>query len=61
MLTASTRIRVQSIIHRLKNNQSVSLEERIYLSKLSKDSSLVSAWLYSSISKEAKSIDDFIA
>ena len=60
MLTTTTRLRVQGIIRRLENRESVSLEERIYLNKLSRVSSIVSNWLSSALSKEAKAIDEEI-
>ena len=58
MLSTATRIRVQDIISRLRTSNSVSLEERIYLSKLSKVSSLVSFWLNSALPSEAHIIDE---
>ena len=58
MLSTTTRIRIQNILKRLENNKSVSLEERIYLNKLSSVSALVSEWVSSALGSEASSIDD---
>ena len=58
MISTSTRIRIQNIIHRLKNNQLVTLEERIFLNKLSSISAVVSDWLTSALGPEASSIDN---
>ena len=60
MLTTATRLRVKRIISRLEQSMSVSLEERIYLSKLSKISSLVASWLNSALAEEAHIIDEEI-
>tara|TARA_B100000700_G_C14500178_1_gene603648 strand:+ start:416 stop:601 length:186 start_codon:yes stop_codon:yes gene_type:complete len=61
MLSTATRLRVQEIIRKLEDRQTVSLAERIYLTKLSRVSSVVSSWLSSALSKEAKAIDEDIA
>lgn len=45
MLTPTTRLRLQGIINRIGNDQSVSLEERIYLQKFADRDRSVSAWL----------------
>ena len=58
MLSTTTRIRIQNILRRLENNQSVSLEERIYLNKLSSVSALVSKWTKTALGAEASSIDN---
>ena len=58
MFSTTTRIRIKEILNRIKNNQSVTLEERIYLNKLSNVSSVVSRWLNSSLGPEASSIDN---
>jgi len=58
MLSTATRIRVQGILNRLRASSSVSLEERIYLSKLSKVSSIVASWLDSALANEAHIIDE---
>ena len=58
MLSTSTRIRIQDILKRLENNQSVSLEERIFLNKLSSVSALVSEWTGQALGSEASSIDN---
>ena len=58
MISTTTRIRVENILNRIKNNQSVTLEERIFLNKLSSVSPLVSRWVYSSLGPEASSIDN---
>ena len=57
MLSTATRIRVQSILNRIESNQSVTLEERIFLNKLSSVSALVSEWVSSALGPEANSID----
>ena len=58
MLSTTTRIRIQDILKRLENNQSVSLEERIFLNKLSSVSALVSEWTDHALGSEASSIDN---
>ena len=45
MLTPTTRLRLQAITNRIANDQSVSLEERIYLQKFADRDRSVSAWL----------------
>ena len=58
MISTATRIRIKSILNRLENNQLVTLEERIFLNKLSSVSAVVSAWVISSLGPEASSIDN---
>ena len=58
MISTKTRIRIQDILDRIENNQLVTLEERIFLNKLSSISPLVSRWVYSSLGPEASSIDN---
>ena len=58
MFSTTTRIKIQEILNRIENNQSVTLEERIYLNKLSNVSSVVSKWVNSSLGPEASSIDN---
>ncbi len=58
MISAKTRIRIQNILNRLETNQLVSLEERIFLNKLSNISPLVSGWVSSALGAEASSIDN---
>ena len=58
MFSTTTRIKIKEILNRIENNQSVTLEERIYLNKLSNVSSVVSGWLNSSLGPEASSIDN---
>ncbi len=58
MLSTTTRIRIQNILKRLENYQSVSLEERIYLNKLSSVSGVVSQWTKTALGTEASSIDN---
>ena len=58
MFSTTTRIKIKEILNRIENNQSVTLEERIYLNKLSSVSSVVSAWINSSLGPEASSIDN---
>ena len=57
MLSTATRLRIQNILNRIENDQSVTLEERIFLNKLSSISRLVSGWVTSSLGPEANSID----
>ena len=58
MISTKTRIRIQDILDRIENHQLVTLEERIFLNKLSSISPLVSRWVYSSLGPEASSIDN---
>ena len=58
MFSTKTRIRIQNILNRIENDELVTLEERIYLNKLSSVSSLVSSWVASSLGPEARSIDN---
>tara|TARA_Y100001968_G_C19219716_1_gene649090 strand:- start:272 stop:451 length:180 start_codon:yes stop_codon:yes gene_type:complete len=58
MISTTTRIRAKDILNRIENSQLVSLEERIFLSKLSNVSALVSEWVASALGPEASSIDN---
>ena len=58
MLSTTTRLRIQNILNRIENDQSVTLEERIFLTKLSSISPMVSEWITSSLGPEANSIDN---
>ena len=58
MISTSTRIRIENILNRIENNQSVTLEERIFLNKISNVSAVVSAWVTCSLGPEASSIDN---
>ena len=58
MLSTTTRLRIQNILNRIENDQSVTLEERIFLNKLSSISRVVSRWVTSSLGPEANSIDN---
>ena len=58
MISTTTRIRIQNILQRIENNQSVTLEERIFLNKLASISPVISAWLQSSLGPEASTIDN---
>ena len=58
MISTTTRIRVKNILNRLETNQLVTLEERIFLNKLSNVYPLVSGWLSSALGSEASSIDN---
>ena len=58
MISTTTRIRIQNILNRIENNQPVTLEERIFLNKLSSVSAVVSKWLVSSLGPEASAIDN---
>tara|TARA_B100000945_G_scaffold25088_1_gene17503 strand:+ start:394 stop:573 length:180 start_codon:yes stop_codon:yes gene_type:complete len=58
MISTTTRIRVQNILKRIESNQSVTLEERIFLNKLSSVSPVILKWVVSSLGPEASSIDN---
>ena len=58
MISSNTRILIQDILKRLESNQSVTLEERIFLSKLSSVSAVVSEWTIRALGPEANSIDN---
>ena len=58
MISTATRIRIKDILSRIEKNQLVTLEERIFLNKLSSVSALVSEWLASALGPEACSIDN---
>ena len=58
MISTKTRIRIQNILERIKNNQLVTLEERIFLNKLSSLSPAICSWVASSLGPEASSIDN---
>ena len=57
MISTATRIRIKNILYRLDTNQLVTLEERIFLNKLSHISPLISACVASALGSEASSID----
>ena len=58
MISTSTRIKIEHILRRLENKQTVTLEERIFLNKLSNVSPAISKWVTSSLGPEANSIDN---
>ena len=58
MISTTTRIRAKNILNRIENHQLVSLEERIFLNKLSSVSAVVSEWVASALGPEASSIDN---
>ena len=58
MISTATRIRIKNILNRLERNQLVTLEERIFLNKLSNVFPLVSEWVASALGAEASSIDN---
>ena len=58
MISTTTRLRIKNILNRIESKQVVTLEERIFLNKLSSVSSLVSKWVASSLGPEASSIDN---
>jgi hypothetical protein len=58
MLSDTTKIRIQNILNRIESDQSVTLEERIFLTKLSSISSVVLKRVTSSLGPEAYSIDN---
>ena len=58
MISTTTRIRIKNILNRIENNQIVTLEDRIFLNKLSSVSAVVSEWVNSSLGPEASAIDN---
>tara|TARA_B100000945_G_C20015640_1_gene427608 strand:- start:275 stop:454 length:180 start_codon:yes stop_codon:yes gene_type:complete len=58
MISTTTRIRIKNILNRLKTNQLVTLQERIFLNKLSNVSPLISEWVSSALGAEKSSIDN---
>tara|TARA_Y100001968_G_C19123864_1_gene603255 strand:+ start:417 stop:596 length:180 start_codon:yes stop_codon:yes gene_type:complete len=58
MISTTTRIRIKNILNRLEKDQLVTLEERIFLYKLSSVSVVVSNWVSSALGPEASSIDN---
>ena len=58
MISTTTRIRIKDILERIESNQLVTLEERIFLNKLSSVSPVVARWVASSLGPEANSIDN---
>ena len=58
MLSTSTRIRVKNILNRIEKNQLVTLEERIFLNKLSSISAVIGEWVDCALGPEASSIDN---
>ena len=58
MLSDTTKIRIQNILNRIESDQSVTLEERIFLTKLSSISLVLSERVTSSLGPEAYSIDN---
>ena len=58
MISTTTRIRIQNILKRLESKQSVTLEERIFLTKLSSVSAVVSEWIINALGPQATSIDN---
>ena len=46
MLTPATRLRLQDILTRIGTNQTVTLEERIYVQKFADRNRAVAAWLH---------------
>ena len=58
MISTATRIRIKNILNWLETNQTVTLEERIFLNKLSNVSLLVLGWLSSAIEAYESSIDN---
>ena len=58
MISTRTRVRIENILNRIENNQLVTLEERIFLNKLSRVSAVVSKWVVAALGPEANSIDE---
>ena len=57
MISTLTRIRIKNILYQLDTNQLVTLEERIFLNKLSHIYPLVAGWVASALGSEASSVD----
>tara|TARA_B100000965_G_scaffold342869_1_gene312286 strand:+ start:391 stop:570 length:180 start_codon:yes stop_codon:yes gene_type:complete len=58
MISTKTRVRIKKILNRLETKQFVTLEERIFLNKLSSVYPLISGWVSSALGTEASSIDN---
>ena len=58
MISTTARIRIKNILNRIQEKQLVTLEERIFLNKLSSTSAVVSKWVSSALGPEANSIDN---
>ena len=58
MLSTITRIRIKNILNRIEKKELVTLEDRIFLNKVSSVSSVVSEWVTSALGPEASSIDN---
>ncbi len=58
MISTTTRIRIKDILSRIENNELVTLEERIFLNKLSSTSAVISEWVSIALGPEANSIDN---
>ena len=58
MISTTTKIKVENILNRIERNEFVSLEERIFLSKLSSISSVISTWVTSALGPDASTIDN---
>ncbi len=58
MISTKTRLRIQNILYRIENHTLVTLEERIFLNKLSSISAVVAKWVNYSLAPEASSIDN---
>ncbi len=58
MISDTTRIRIKNILIRIGNKELVTLEERIFLNKLSSQSAMISDWVSSALGPEAHSIDN---
>lgn len=66
MLTPATRLRLQNIIERLAQSQSVSLQERIYVQKFADRDPSVGSWLRRALRRRiegppASGLDGFLA
>ncbi len=58
MISTTTRLRVKNILNRIEKKELVTLEERIFLNKVSSVSVVISEWVSSSLGPEASSIDN---
>ena len=66
MLTTATRLRIQDILRRVAQGQSVSLQERIYVNKFAERDRTVNGWVSRARRMQlqqapAKGLDGFLA
>ncbi len=58
MISTTTRLRIKNILNRIEKKEPVTLEERIFLNKVSSVSVVISEWVTASLGPEASSIDN---